>query len=606
MKHLIKKILKEEFLYKGVNPTVDLIVTRGDEILLIKRGSGSDAEPNKWALPGGFHDSNAKKGEEWVNNKETTLQAAKREVKEETGLEVDKIDGLKFYFVGVFEGGDRDPRDNEDSWTKSTVYKVDIPKEFGDDIKGMDDASKARWVPINIVLNSDLAFDHKDIIKGGLNQNLNESNIPKPGLSSAEGFEDMNLPYETEYLTLDEILNEVKNIAYYKEVLNDLQNNEGEWETTKTVKRYADYWMENPESLTGPDFPPIQVIGNGMKDGSHRVSTLNALAKYIDPTNPYWKEVKLEVRFYDPEMVMKQGHFYPWLWDISDEDLQQAIDNKVYNWEVLKRWLADPNAKSDLQKLRGENLNESDDFDWMEEIPGEAGYGTRYKFFEIHLCYEVDDYWTLDNPEGTDECVDSLITYIKIEESLADEIWSGYEGYTAGPADDGVGVIDYAIKNTKGNNFKEAVMVEYVKEINMENFCVAVGKEKENRKVCEIYNKYPYTNIDYFNESESNRSDFDWVDDIGEGFPLELLKPGQKFKDKWGDYIRIWEYEGQGLPIGPNILKFKIIEDPSNYRPYPMYPKKHSLNSGIIINKKDFKKHIRTGKLTPIFDNSVR
>jgi hypothetical protein len=55
-----------------------------------------------------------------------------------------------------------------------------------------------------------------------------------------------------------------------------------------------------------------------------------------------------------------------------------------------------------------------------------------------------------------------------------------------------------------------------------------------------------------------------------------------------------------------NILKFKIIEDPSNYRPYPKYPKKHSLNSGIIINKKDFKKHIRTGKLTPIFDNSVR
>ena len=430
MKHLIKEILKEEFLYKGVNPTVDLIVTRGDEILLIKRGSGSDAEPNKWALPGGFHDSNAKKGEEWVNNKETTLQAAKREVKEETGLEVDKIDGLKFYFVGVFEGGDRDPRDNEDSWTKSTVYKVDIPKEFGDDIKGMDDASKARWVPINIVLNSDLAFDHRDIIKKGLNQ----------------------------------------------------------------------------------------------------------------------------------------------------------------------------------------NLNESDDFDWMEEIPGEAGYGTRYKFFEIHVCYEIDANWTLDNPEGTDECVESLITYIKIEESLADEIWSGYEGYTAGPVDDGEGVIDYAIKNTKGNNFKEAIMVEYVKEINMENFCVAVGKEKENRKVCEIYNKYPYTNIDYFNESESNRSDFDWVDDIGEEFPLELLKPGQKFKDKWGDYIRIWEYEGQGLPIGPNdvpvdygnILKFKIIEDPSNYRPYPKYPKKHSLNSGIIINKKDFKKHIRTGKLTPIFDNSVR
>jgi len=196
MKHLIKEILKEEFFYKGVNPTVDLIVTRGDEILLIKRSANSDAEPNKWALPGGFHDSNAKRGEEWINNKETSLQAAKREVKEETGLEVDEIDGLKFYFVGTFEGGDRDPRDNEDSWTKSTVYKVDIPTEFGDNIKGMDDASKARWVPINVVLNSDLAFDHKDIIKKGLNQNLNESEDDWGWAKEIPGTKEFNEEYK--------------------------------------------------------------------------------------------------------------------------------------------------------------------------------------------------------------------------------------------------------------------------------------------------------------------------------------------------------------------------------------------------------------------------
>ena len=34
--------------------------------------------------------------------------------------------------------------------------------------------------------------------------------IPQPGSSSAEGFDDKNLPYETEYLTLDEILSRVK------------------------------------------------------------------------------------------------------------------------------------------------------------------------------------------------------------------------------------------------------------------------------------------------------------------------------------------------------------------------------------------------------------
>ena len=181
--------------------------------------------------------------------------------------------------------------------------------------------------------------------------------VPQPGSSSAEGFDDKDLPYETEYLTLDQILNRVENIAYYREVLRDLQDDKDDWEVTQTVKRYADYWMENPESLTGPDFPPIQVIGKGMKDGSHRISTLNALANYIDVDNPYWKDVKLEVRFYDPETVMASGHYYPWLWDISDEDLQQAIDDKVYNWEVLEKWLADPNAKSDLEKLRAESFS---------------------------------------------------------------------------------------------------------------------------------------------------------------------------------------------------------------------------------------------------------
>ena len=180
------------------------------------------------------------------------------------------------------------------------------------------------------------------------NKTINES-APRPGSTSAEGFDDANLPYETEYLTLGEILSRVKNIDYYKDVLYDLktledtvvsgETVESDWEVTQTVKRYADYWMEHPESITSPDFPPIQVIGDGMKDGSHRISTLNALAKHIDPENTYWKNVKLEVRFYDPEIVMDSGHLYPWLYDIPEDRLQDAIDNKsVYNWEILKKW----------------------------------------------------------------------------------------------------------------------------------------------------------------------------------------------------------------------------------------------------------------------------
>jgi hypothetical protein len=76
---LNKENLTEGFYYKGVNPTVDLIVIRGDKVLLIQRGEDAEAEAGKWALPGGFHDTNAKEGEEWKEDKESSLDAAKRE-----------------------------------------------------------------------------------------------------------------------------------------------------------------------------------------------------------------------------------------------------------------------------------------------------------------------------------------------------------------------------------------------------------------------------------------------------------------------------------------------------------------------------------------------
>ena len=239
-------------------------------------------------------------------------------------------------------------------------YLSDLYPEYRDEITQIGEEIAYSRNMAKVHYPSDSAFGKLlgDEMYDFITTNIINESAPQPGSSSAEGFDDKDLPYETEYLTLDQILNRVENIAYYREVLRDLQDDKDDWEVTQTVKRYADYWMENPESLTGPDFPPIQVIGKGMKDGSHRISTLNALANYIDVDNPYWKDVKLEVRFYDPETVMASGHYYPWLWDISDEDLQQAIDDKVYNWEVLERWLADPNAKSDLQKLRAESLNE--------------------------------------------------------------------------------------------------------------------------------------------------------------------------------------------------------------------------------------------------------
>jgi ADP-ribose pyrophosphatase YjhB (NUDIX family) len=152
--------------YKGVNPTVDFIVRRDDEILLIKRGSQSEKEPNKWALPGGFHDSNAKEGGRWKQDKESTLEAAKRELKEETGLDLSKFPDVIIEKVGTFEGVGRQPED--ESWVETTVYKTTIPNDAGNDVKGMDDAQDAKWFTVYEAMNMDLAFNHKDHIEKSL------------------------------------------------------------------------------------------------------------------------------------------------------------------------------------------------------------------------------------------------------------------------------------------------------------------------------------------------------------------------------------------------------------------------------------------------------
>ena len=70
-----------------------------------------------------------------------------------------------------------------------------------------------------------------------------------------------------------QILEEIDDIAYYQDVVSDLEKGDKSWDVTKQVLKYADYWMENPNSLVSPDFPPINVVvPNKLNDGSHRIS----------------------------------------------------------------------------------------------------------------------------------------------------------------------------------------------------------------------------------------------------------------------------------------------------------------------------------------------
>jgi 8-oxo-dGTP diphosphatase len=118
--------------------TADGIVTRGNEILLIKRGK----EPFKGshALPGGF-----------LNYGERLEECVVREVFEETGLKTSVVD-----LAGVYSAPDRDPRGH----FVTAVYHL---QPLSGTVKAGDDASAAEWVPLDRLPK--FAFDHGKIIQ---------------------------------------------------------------------------------------------------------------------------------------------------------------------------------------------------------------------------------------------------------------------------------------------------------------------------------------------------------------------------------------------------------------------------------------------------------
>lgn len=135
--------------------TVDMVVVCNGHVLLVTRkgfpGRGL------WALPGGFLDQN-----------ETIKQAAVRELKEETRIDVSKtqLDSLiSDYFIADH------PTRSLRGRTISHVFLADLTKlnlPIGKlpKVKGGDDAENAFWFPIFDVANNTEHFfeDHCDVI----------------------------------------------------------------------------------------------------------------------------------------------------------------------------------------------------------------------------------------------------------------------------------------------------------------------------------------------------------------------------------------------------------------------------------------------------------
>ncbi len=117
-------------------PTVDIIIETKDGIVLIKRKN----PPYGWALPGGF-----------VDYGESLEDAARREAKEETGLDIELV--RQFH---TYSAPGRDPRFH----TITTVY---IAKAEGTP-RAADDAKEAA-VFTRENLPENIAFDHREILE---------------------------------------------------------------------------------------------------------------------------------------------------------------------------------------------------------------------------------------------------------------------------------------------------------------------------------------------------------------------------------------------------------------------------------------------------------
>lgn len=132
------------YCYKYPHPAVatDCVIFGFDgsdiKVLLIQRG----IEPfkDKWAFPGGF-----------MRIDESAEQCALRELREETGLDVDILEQLQ-----AFTAVKRDPRERVVSIAFYTLVKMS-------EVHGGDDATNAKWWPIDQVPG--LAFDHDRILR---------------------------------------------------------------------------------------------------------------------------------------------------------------------------------------------------------------------------------------------------------------------------------------------------------------------------------------------------------------------------------------------------------------------------------------------------------
>lgn len=114
----------------------DMILIEDGKVLLIKRGR----EPflGQWAIPGGR-----------IEDDETAEDCLRREMKEETGLDVEPVK-----LIGLYSDPGRDPR--------KVIAAPYLVRRIGGQLKAGDDAAEAAWFPLDDIPR--LAADHDEML----------------------------------------------------------------------------------------------------------------------------------------------------------------------------------------------------------------------------------------------------------------------------------------------------------------------------------------------------------------------------------------------------------------------------------------------------------
>lgn len=122
----------------------DAIIEKGGKIVLIYRKNF----PQGWAFPGGHLDAG-----------ETLKEAAIREAKEETGIDVEIVNASSATGeIGIYDDPKRDPR-------KRMIGAVFAARPKAGSLKASTDAKEARWFSPEEALKLELCFDHKRILE---------------------------------------------------------------------------------------------------------------------------------------------------------------------------------------------------------------------------------------------------------------------------------------------------------------------------------------------------------------------------------------------------------------------------------------------------------